>query len=104
MSDHWALWHDERGAAYVRPLFEGERRGHGYTGPLRDGETEIEVTDGAYPDKWALSTQKYRDVRTAELESPHLLTEVIEAARADILRNDGTAVELDRLAARMEKA
>ena len=65
----WALWLDAEGGAHVRPLFEGEMRGHGYTGPLKTGETEIEAADGAYPDKWELSTPAYRTKRTAELST-----------------------------------
>ena len=52
MNDPWALWHDATGAAHVRPLFDGELRGHGYTGPLRGGEAKIEVPAGEWQTGW----------------------------------------------------
>ena len=66
MSDKWAVWQDANGAAHCRPLFEGERRGHGYTGPIQVGETLIEMPEGEYPDNEALSTQTYRDKLATE--------------------------------------
>ena len=67
MSDPWAILQDETGAAHCRPLFKGERHGHGYTGPIQPHETLIEMPEGEYPDKLALSTQAYRDGRAIAL-------------------------------------
>ena len=57
----WALSLDAEGGAHVRPLFDGEPRGHRCTGEaLLPGETLIECEDGAYPDKVALSSPEKR--------------------------------------------
>ena len=67
----WALSLDAEGGAHVRPLFEGEPRGHRCTGKeLLPGETLIECEDGAYPGKYALSSPEKRVAMDKQKEAP----------------------------------
>jgi len=86
--DEWAGWTDAQGAGHCRPLFEGEPRGHGYTGPLEPGEVLLQVARGEYPDKDALCTEAYRAVQREAAEqcaadSPEGMARRIAALEAE---------------------
>jgi hypothetical protein len=88
--DRWAGGVRADGAGYVRPLFKGEKRGHGCTSEeLQRGETLIEVPKGEYPGehKARFCTKEYwerkaAEAAEAELDQPITLRKAMELMAA----------------------
>lgn len=95
MRNRWAYKHDEQGTCIdLRPLWDrgadangaGEFRGDA----MERGDLPVDVVEGNYPDKEALSTQAYRDMRVKEQEALKPVTRAeIDALEARLDKLDG---------------